>query len=330
MRTRLIAIDPLNPAPEILEEAAALIRAGELVAFPTETVYGLGADALNVNAARKIYEAKGRPSTNPIIVHVSGKEQAQSLVTTWTDEAEKLAEAFWPGPLTIVLPKKEHIPDIVTGNGSTVALRCPDDETALMLIESSGVPIAAPSANLSGRVSPVEADHVLEDFENKIPLILDAGPVPGGIESTVIDLSGDHPRLLRPGLLNVTEIENVIGSVERTPMITTSESPAPSPGLQHRHYAPRTKMMEGNFKDYQKYAIQGKSVYYMTFSNQFFEQYDSRIRALPLDPKQCARVLYSTMRALDDEQADLIIFDMPPQEDRWLGVRDRLVRASAQ
>ncbi len=327
MDTRVVTIDPLNPSPEAVEQAAKLIRAGELVAFPTETVYGLGANALDETAVQKIFTAKGRPQNNPLIVHVSGKEQAQSLVAQWTDNAEKLAEAFWPGPLTIVLPKKEHIPHITTGGGSTVALRCPDDETALMLIETSGVPIAAPSANRSGSISPVDGVHVQKDLEGLIPLILDSGPVPGGIESTVIDLSGDHPRLLRPGLLSVTEIESVIGPLERTSVTISADSPAASPGLQKRHYSPKTPFCEANKKEIGK---QTQPFGMLHFKNKKFDHKDMLSIVLSENPQQYAHDLYRALHELDTQNLSAIFFEMPPHADEWLGVRDRLMRASAQ
>ncbi len=327
METIVLTIDPLNPSPEAVNQAADLIKKGELVAFPTETVYGLGANALDAQAVQKIFAAKGRPQNNPLIVHVSGKEQAQSLVTEWTDSAEQLAEAFWPGPLTIVLPKNGHIPDVTTGGGSTVALRCPDDETALMLIETSGVPIAAPSANRSGSISPVDGAHVQKDLEGLIPLILDSGPVPGGIESTVIDLSGAHPRLLRPGLLSVTDIERVIGPVERTSLRMTKDFPAASPGLQKRHYSPKTPFLEADEIEIQK---QTQPFGMLHFKNKKFDHKDMTSIVLSGNPQAYAHDLYKALHELDAQNLHVIFFEMPPHADEWLGVRDRLMRASAR
>ena len=329
MQTLVLTIDPLNPSPEAIEQAARLIKEGELVAFPTETVYGLGANALNADAVREIYEAKGRPSQNPIIVHVSGKAQAQALVTEWTDNAEKLAEAFWPGPLTIVLKKNEKIPDVVTGGGPTVALRCPDDETALMLIETSGVPIAAPSANNSGNISPVDGIHVQKDLDGKIAMILDSGQVPGGIESTVIDLSSAHPRLLRPGLLSITEIENVIGPVERGALTMNDESPARSPGLQKRHYAPRTPLKAWNDEEIQDLIKQDQPFALVHFENTNIDHNKMIDVVLTKEPHEYAHDLYKALHILDTKNLKAIFFEMPPQEDEWLGIRDRLMRASA-
>ncbi len=328
MHTRVLTIDPLYPSSEAVDEAAALIRSGELVAFPTETVYGLGANALDEDAVRKIYEAKGRPSQNPLIVHVSGKEQAQSLVTEWTNQADKLAEAFWPGPLTIVLTKNEKIPSVTTGGGSTVALRCPDDETALMLIETAGVPIAAPSANTSGSISPVDGLHVQKDLDGKIAMILDSGQVPGGIESTVIDLSGAKPRLLRPGLLSITDIENVIGSVDRTTEIMT-DSPALSPGLQRRHYAPHTPLRLWNEAEIQELVKQDQPFGLLHFENTNIDHNKMISILLPRDPQSYAHDLYKALHVLDTKKLPVIFFEMPPNEEAWLGIRDRLMRASA-
>ena len=329
MKTQVLPIDPLDPSVEAVNQAAELIRKGELVAFPTETVYGLGANALDANAVKKIYEAKGRPQTNPIIVHVSGKEQAQSLVTTWTEDAEKLAEAFWPGPLTIVLPKNDRVPSITTAGSPTVALRCPDDETALMLIETSGFPIAAPSANTSGNLSPVDGFHVLQDLEGKIPMLLDSGQVPGGIESTVIDLSGPKPKLLRPGLLQLSEIEQVIGPVERGPSYVDSSSPAHSPGLLKRHYAPHTPLIEGNADDVDEMLKRGKPVGMLNYKVKKIDHPNLTAIALPGNPKEYAYHLYRALRELDEMGVDTIFFEMPPERDEWLGIRDRLTRASA-
>ena len=330
MKTKVLTLDPLNPSSEAVDQAAELIRKGEIVAFPTETVYGLGANALNESAVKKIYEAKGRPQTNPIIVHVSGKEQAQSLATKWTEYAEKLAEAFWPGPLTIVLPKNDRVPAITTAGSPTVALRCPDDETALMLIETSGFPIAAPSANTSGNLSPIDGFHVLQDLEGKIPMLLDSGQVPGGIESTVIDLSGPTPKLLRPGLLQISEIEKVIGPVERGPSYIDSSSPLHSPGLLKRHYSPHTPLIEGDADDVEAMINQGKPVGMLYYMIKKFDHNNLTAITLPGNPQEYAHHFYRALRELDEMGVDTIFFEMPPETDEWLGIRDRLMRASAQ
>lgn len=240
METKRAYINMEDPDPEALKEAAALLRSGEIVAFPTETVYGLGANALNAEACARIFEVKGRPQDNPLIVHVNSRMMADKLVARWTEAAEICARTLWPGPLTLILPKNELVPDRVTAGLDTVAIRMPDHPVALALIEESGLPLAAPSANLSGRPSPTTGSHVWEDMRGRIPLILDAGSCEVGLESTVLDVSGEVPVILRPGGLAREELEKVLGPVE---LDHPSASSVPrSPGLKYRHYAPRGEM----------------------------------------------------------------------------------------
>lgn len=223
---------------------AELIKAGQLVAFPTETVYGLGANGFDYAAVAKIFEAKGRPADNPLILHVAHREDALPLVSTFSDTAKRLAEIFWPGPLTLVLPKSGIIPNNVTANLDTVAVRCPGHDDARALIEKAGVPIAAPSANTSSRPSPTRAQHVLADLNGKIPLILDGGECTLGVESTVLALE-PKPLLLRPGLVTKEALERVIGEVEVHAAVLAEASEdggAPSPGMKHRHYAPNAEV----------------------------------------------------------------------------------------
>lgn len=232
---------------EGIEEAAEIIRRGGLVAFPTETVYGLGGNALSPEAARKIYAAKGRPSDNPLIVHVSGIKAAEPLVTEITEDARRLMAHFWPGPLTLILRKTEKIPRETSGGLDTVALRCPENACALRLISESGVPIAAPSANLSGKPSPTEAGHVAKDLGGRIDMILDGGPVGIGVESSILDLSTGAPILLRPGAVTAEELSAFLGQkVGIDPAIlsgTVSETVHPrAPGMKYRHYAPEAEM----------------------------------------------------------------------------------------
>ena len=219
-----------------IQRAAELIRAGKLVAFPTETVYGLGANALDAGAVARIFAAKGRPRTSPLIVHVANIDAARALTTTWPDAAQRLAARFWPGPLTLVLPKQPVIPDIVTAGLSTVALRVPAHPLALALIEAAGVPIAAPSANRFTELSPTLAGHVPESLAD---FTLDGGPARVGIESTVLSLAGP-PQLLRPGVLSITELEAVIGPI--APLPASTEGAHASPGMHERHYRPRTPL----------------------------------------------------------------------------------------
>ncbi len=241
-----------------LREPAKCLQNGGLVAFPTETVYGLGADALNETAAKRIYAAKGRPSDNPLIVHIAQVEDMDKLALV-NDRARVLAEAFWPGPLTIILPKKEIVPDGTTGGLSTVAIRMPSHPAALALIQASKVFVAAPSANTSGRPSPTKASHVIEDMKGKIEYIVDGGAVGIGIESTIVDVSGDVPMILRPGFISRSMIEEIIGRVEMDP---TLEKPMEgirpkAPGMKYTHYAPKGEMtlVEAVDESSEKYVI---------------------------------------------------------------------------
>jgi len=241
MQTKRSYIDGLHPDNELIKQGAALLQAGELVAFPTETVYGLGANALDASACTKIFEAKGRPQDNPLIVHVCNRAMANSLVANWTPEAELCVQHFWPGPLTLVMTKTNKVPDVVTAGLANVAIRMPNHPVALRLIEETGLPIAAPSANISGKPSPTSGSHVWRDMNGKIPLILDAGTCPVGLESTVLDVSGGIPTILRPGGISREQLEAVLGEVR---VDTPSETQAPkAPGMKYRHYAPQGEMM---------------------------------------------------------------------------------------
>lgn len=241
METKRGFIDGVNPETELLKEGAALLRAGELVAFPTETVYGLGANALDASACTRIFEVKGRPQDNPLIVHVCSRAMANGLVTTWTQTAELCVKHFWPGPLTLVMPKTNIVPDTVTAGLATVAIRMPSHPVAFRLIEETGLPLAAPSANLSGKPSPTSGSHVWDDLKGKIPLILDAGPSRVGLESTVLDLSAEIPTILRPGGISKEQLEEVLGEVR---VDNPSEKEVPkAPGMKYRHYAPQGEML---------------------------------------------------------------------------------------
>ncbi len=247
MYTKLIKIDYDSNMSNQIAEAAALIGQGELVAFPTETVYGLGADAMNKEAAEKIYAAKGRPSDNPLIVHICDLEQVELAAQEISPAARKIMETFWPGPLTVILKKRAAIPDETTGGLSTVALRMPSHPVARALIRESGKMIAAPSANTSGRPSPTKAGHVFEDMKGRIPMVLDGGAVGIGIESTIIDMSQDVPVILRPGYISRDQLMAVTGRVEMDPAVSGKERPenvvAKAPGMKYRHYAPRGRMI---------------------------------------------------------------------------------------
>jgi L-threonylcarbamoyladenylate synthase len=284
--------------------AAALIREGRLVAFPTETVYGLGANALDAAAVERIFAAKGRPRTSPLIVHVDSVEMARSLASEWPPAAETLAARFWPGPLTLVVSKRPVIPDIVTAGLPTVGLRMPAHPLALELIRAAGVPIAAPSANRFTELSPTTAAHVppLADF------ILDGGPARVGIESTVLSLAGP-PRLFRPGVIPLPEIEALIGPVLQAGPVEAG--PHASPGMHRRHYRPVTPLRLG------PPPAEGNGAWL-------------RIgKEMPADPLAYAAALYETLHRLDSQGLDWIAVEPPPETPEWAGVRDRLRRAAA-
>jgi L-threonylcarbamoyladenylate synthase len=287
--------------------AARLIREGKLVAFPTETVYGLGANALNEAAVERIFTAKGRPRTSPLIVHVDSVEMARGFASHWPDAAETLACRYWPGPLTLVVPKRAEIPDVVTAGLPTVGLRMPAHPLALELIRAAGVPIAAPSANRFTELSPTTAEHVPESLAD---YVLDGGPARVGIESTVLSLV-DRPMLLRPGVIPLPEIEELIGPVE---VFGASEGgPHASPGMHPRHYRPATPVYLLGAGDE---PPAGNGVWL-------------RIgREMPEDPREYAAILYETLHRLDAQRLDWIALERPPETAEWAGVLDRLRRSA--
>lgn len=243
---RVIIEDNQNIDDRQLEEAAQILRDGGLVAFPTETVYGLGANALNEEAARKIYAAKGRPSDNPLIAHVARKEDVEALTSCIPEAGRKLMDRYWPGPLTLVFPKSERVPYGTTGGLETVAVRMPSDPVANRLIRLAGVPVAAPSANTSGRPSPTTADHVYQDMNGKIEMIVDGGPVGIGLESTIVDVSGEVPVMLRPGAVTIEMLRETLGRVEVDPAILgplKADVKPKAPGMKYRHYAPKADLL---------------------------------------------------------------------------------------
>ena len=293
------------------------------MAFPTETVYGLGANALDPGAVEKIYLAKGRPPTSPVIVHVASLEMARRLVRSWPPQAQILAERWWPGPLTLVLPKDPVIPGIVTAGLDTVGLRMPAHPMALELIRAAGVPIAAPSANRFTELSPTTAAHVRESLGAAVQLILDGGPTTVGIESTVLSLASDRPLLLRPGMVTQNDIEALIGPVQVAGRIENGHQRAhPSPGMHPRHYSPRTPLLlldggtlpaggRGAYLWIRRPAPAPKSV------------------AMPADAPGYAAVLYETLHRLDQEGWDWIAVERPPQGPDWAAINDRLQRAAS-
>lgn len=298
--------------------AAALIRAGRLVAFPTETVYGLGANALDPAAVDSIFRAKGRPATSPLIVHVSSREMAQRYVRVWPNEAEVLSLRFWPGPLTIVLPKVQAIPDRVTAGLDTVAIRMPAHKLALELIEAAGVPIAAPSANRFTQLSPTTAGHVRAAFGDTVDLVLDGGPTNVGIESTVLSLAvPGSPLILRPGMVTQFDIEAAIGPVES---VLSVQGAHPSPGMHERHYSPRTPLILSS----ELPSGRGVFVWWR------YPKAAAKVLQMPSDPALYASRLYGTLHELDAEGWDFIAVEPVPETHDWAGIRDRLRRAASE
>jgi len=307
-------ISPSNP--EEIRRAATLIRQGKLVVFPTETVYGLGANALDAAAVGRIFRVKGRPSTSPLIVHVQSSEAARQWTTSWPPAAEALASKLWPGPLTLVLPKRDSIPDIVTAGLPTVGLRVPSNPLALALLREAKVPVAAPSANRFTELSPTTAGHVLQSLGNDVDLILDGGPTQVGIESTVVSLAGPIPLLLRPGMISKTQLEEVIGAVALA--VTPANGSHPAPGMHPKHYSPHTALF--------LYVPREGRGAYLWLTRPLAAA--SSVQ-MPADPKPYAAALYETLHALDDKGFDWIAVEPPPDTPEWAGILDRLKRASA-
>jgi L-threonylcarbamoyladenylate synthase len=324
--TRIRAVSgPEDPA---IREAAALLRTGGLVAFPTETVYGLGADGLNPEAVARIYAAKGRPATNPVILHVANAPAARALVSHWPAEAQALVERFWPGPLTLVLPASDLVPSIVRAGGPSVALRCPAHPVALALIRATGRPLAAPSANRSQHLSPTLAQHVASSLGEAVDLILDAGPTAAGLESTILDLTGAGPRILRPGPLGPAELAVLVGAVDLWEGAVKTGEVQAAPGMAERHYAPRARL-ELVLPGAGSPEVSGL-VAYVGLGSLPPLPVGVRGILLPLDAEAVGARLYALLHELDDAGFERIFMERPPEDEAWLAVRDRLRRASAK
>jgi L-threonylcarbamoyladenylate synthase len=333
----LVVVNPQQPDAAIIARAAEVLRSGGLVAFPTETVYGLGASALSAEAVSKIFEAKGRPAWNPVIAHVANEEQARALTTSWPDSASKLARAFWPGPLTLVLPKRDTVPDIATAGLPAIGIRVPSHPVALALINALGSPIAAPSANRFTELSPTTAQHVANSLGDRVDMILDGGSSTVGIESTVIDLTGAVPVLLRPGVLTREVLEAALG----VPIATASTEtvadniPRNSPGRVERHYSPRASVWLFEATDIveiagalAEHAPTNPSVRIAALIIDWSLELPATVLAvrMPGDAAAYARVLYATLHDLDAEGYSVVAIERPPVQ--WAGVRDRLERAA--
>jgi len=349
MQTKVIRIDLDKINREDMAEAAELIRQGELVAFPTETVYGLGADALRPEASAKIYAAKGRPSDNPLIVHICKFEELEQIAKEVPKQAKKLAETFWPGPLTMVVWKNEKVPYTTTGGMDTVAVRMPNHPVALALIEQSGCMIAAPSANTSGKPSPTEAAHVAKDMDGRIPMILDGGAVGIGIESTIVDLTEEKPMILRPGYITKEMLEEVLGEeVIIDPGILVSDTTDPAfagqkpkaPGMRYKHYAPKADLalVEG---DTDRVVVKinelvnlanakGKRVGVIA-TDETMEQYRADVVfsiGARADEDAIAQHLYKILRDFDEQQVDVIYSESFATPRIGQAIMNRLLKAA--
>lgn len=307
---------------EQIREAAALLRRGELVAFPTETVYGLGANALDPSAVEQIFVAKGRPHTSPLIVHVSAVEMARELASEWPERADALTRQFWPGPLTLVVRKQAIIPDVVTAGLPTVGLRMPAHPVALALLREAGVPLAAPSANRFTQLSPTTAEHVRYGLGERVAYILDGGACEVGIESTVLSIAEDVPALLRPGGVLRSDIEAVIGPV--TVRATSGQGAHESPGMHPQHYSPKTRLV----LVYAGALPQGGRGVYLQIHHAPIHKAD--VVKMPSNPRAYAALLYATLHSLDKRGYDWIAAENPDETPEWEGVLDRLRRASAR
>lgn len=346
MDTRVLRVHPWRPEPRVVAAAAEVLRAGGLVAFPTETVYGLGADALDADAVRKIFVAKARPADDPVIVHVcGGGAEVDRVAREVPAEARRLMELFWPGPLTLVLRRGPAVPPVVTAGGDTVAVRCPDHPLARALIRAAGTPLGAPSANRFAHTSPTSAEHVFDDLGGRIDLILDGGPTRIGVESTVLDMTSEVPTVLRPGGVSLEDLTRELGTVRFRPTARPpAAGPAPSPGLQDRHYAPGAPMHLYCGRDAEVRRALADALAHARAEGQRVGLLVAREDLAFLDTaapdvivghmgglgdlEEVARNLFRVMRDVDASKPDLILARDVPEAGLGRAIRDRLRRAA--
>ena len=344
IKTKIVKMDPENIDYDIIKEAADIINKGGVVVFPTETVYGIGADALNDEAVDKIFKAKGRPQDNPLIVHIADFDELYDLVETIPDNAKKLAQKYWPGPLTMILYKKNILSDKITAGLNTAAIRLPEHKIALALIKESKKPIAAPSANTSGKPSPTEAKHVIEDLMGKVDMIIDGGSTDIGLESSVVDMTGDIPMILRPGGVTREDIISVLGDCEYDPaIIKSNEKIIPkSPGQKYRHYSPKAKVIlyKGSLEkvaqkiksDYEKFKSEGFSVGIMS-TIQTEKYYMGKLTILCGDrtkPLTISSNLFKDLREFDHMGVDIILAEAVDENGIGKAIMNRLTKASSE
>lgn len=335
MDTEILPTDTPELFRAAVKRAAEHLRAGEVVALPTETVYGLAANALDDRAVAKIFQIKGRPAHNPVIVHVASDEMARACVKQWPGTAERLASAFWPGPLTLVLPRAAKIPNAVTACGETVGVRWPAHPLVQAVIRECGFPLAAPSANLSNRISPTNAGHVRDQLGGKIPLIVDGGQSQVGIESTVVDLTVSPPRILRPGMIHA-EAMGAVGMAIADGQSPIETGALKSPGLLKKHYAPKARLLVLKWHDEAELKqLLGR---HSASANCFIVAHTkipasfgaTNVSVVPHDAEAFARALYAELHRCDASGAELIIVEAPPDSPEWSGIADRLRRAAGQ
>lgn len=344
IRTKIVKMDPENIDYSIIKDAADIINEGGVVVFPTETVYGIGADALNDEAVDKIFKAKGRPQDNPLIVHIADFDELYDLAETVPESAKKLAEEYWPGPLTMILYKKNILSDKITANLNTAAIRLPVNKIALALIRESKKPIAAPSANTSGKPSPTEASHVIEDLMGKVDMIIDGGSTDIGLESSVVDMTGEVPVILRPGGITQEDIIDVLGECEYDPaIIKSNEKIIPkSPGQKYRHYSPKAKVIlyKGDIEkvarrineDYEKFQSEGCKVGIMS-TVQTEKHYMGKLTILCGDrtkPLTISSNLFKDLRDFDHMGVDIILAEAVDEKGLGKAIMNRLGKASSE
>lgn len=335
MKTEILSTHTKALFETAVKRAAELLRAGEVVALPTETVYGLAANALDEKAVAKIFQIKGRPAHNPIIVHVASNELARECVAHWPELAEQFSKSFWPGPLTLVLPCSEKIPDNVTAGGATVGVRWPSHPFMQAVIRECGFPLAAPSANLSNQISPTNAEHVRSQLDGKIFLIVDGGQSQVGIESTVLDLTVSPPKILRPGMIHAESLAAVAGNIQHS-AANVQPSTLRSPGLLEKHYSPKAKLVVLDWRgevdlrfQLSTFNFQLSTVHILAHTKIPLGFAAENVSVIPHDAEAFARALYAELHHCDAAGAKLIVVEALPEGPEWSGIADRLKRAAA-
>ncbi len=335
MKTEILPTHTKSLFNAAVKRAVELLRAGEVVALPTETVYGLAANALDETVVAKIFQIKGRPEHNPIIVHVIGNDMAKSCVKDFSALAENFSKSFWPGPLTLVLPRANNIPNNVTAGGETVGVRWPSHPIMQAVIRECGFPLAAPSANLSNQISPTNAAHVRAQLDGKIPLIVDGGQSQVGIESTVLDLTVSPPRILRPGMIHAESLAAVAGNLQPS-TFNLQPSTLRSPGMLAKHYSPKAKLVILHWSDESELVSQLSTFNFQLSTTHVIAHTEipagfppENVSVIPHDAESFARALYGELHRCDAAGAELIVVEAPPETPEWSGIADRLRRAAA-